>query len=189
VGGLWALRFRDRSGVVADWVEIFGSESRSQRYMFVADVVAQTPSVNLVVHDDACHMARYCRHANRFTDGIVEKGSCWRVSWRGCACLSLLFCRLGPPFLHAHARKDVGPALVFGPFPQRQSHRPVVPRQRASNSAMVEAFAGGGEHLHLRECVCVGAPLRGRPSHDVAVEVRFLCYGDVGASQPAGGSR
>ena len=64
-----------RSGLVADWVEIIGSESRIQRYMFVANVVEHCPAVRLVVHDDACHMAKYSRHVNRFTDDIVETGS------------------------------------------------------------------------------------------------------------------
>ena len=62
------------SGVIADWTDIFGSESRVQRYMFTAQVLSSCPWVKLVVHDDACHMARYCRHPDRWTDYTTEAG-------------------------------------------------------------------------------------------------------------------
>ena len=84
-----------RSGVVADWVEIFGSESRIQRYMFVFEVVAACPSLNLVVHDDACHMARYCRHVNRFADATTEKGLIRVVCVCVCVCMCVRACVSG----------------------------------------------------------------------------------------------
>lgn len=47
------------SGVVVAIREIFGCESLSQRYLFVADVVHLYPETKLIVHDDACHLHKF----------------------------------------------------------------------------------------------------------------------------------
>ncbi len=67
------------SGIIADWTEIYGSESRVQRYMFIASVLSACPSLRLIVHDDACHMAKYARHLNRFCTPVGDAGW-WAVS-------------------------------------------------------------------------------------------------------------
>ena len=44
------------SGVIVDVDELIGAESLSQRYRFLALLVARWPSLKVVVHDDACHL-------------------------------------------------------------------------------------------------------------------------------------
>ena len=44
------------SGVVVDVDELIGAESLSQRYRFLARLALRLPSLNIVVHDDACHL-------------------------------------------------------------------------------------------------------------------------------------
>lgn len=46
-------------GVVVDVVEFYGSESLSQRYLFVARLRQLFPHLNLIIHDDACHLRRF----------------------------------------------------------------------------------------------------------------------------------
>ena len=45
-----------QSGIILDVVELIGAESLSQRYCFLADLVARWPQLKIVVHDDACHL-------------------------------------------------------------------------------------------------------------------------------------
>lgn len=47
------------SGVVVLMREIFGCESLSQRYFFLADLVGLYPECTMVVHDDACHLHKF----------------------------------------------------------------------------------------------------------------------------------
>ena len=46
-------------GYVLHAQEFTGCESIPIRYFFIADVCEATPEINLVIHDDACHVARY----------------------------------------------------------------------------------------------------------------------------------
>ena len=103
-----------------DWVDLFGSESRIQRYMFMADVVACCSSVNLVVHDDACHMAKYCRHVNRFTDKTWSQARLSVHCLASPARVSIVnVFRVGVGLLHAHAKAGGGTPLVAGLLPQQ----------------------------------------------------------------------
>eukprot|EP00435_Cladocopium_sp_Y103_P014022 s3136_g3.t1 len=44
----------------------YGSESLSQRHFFLAELVGAYPNLSSVIHDDACHVRRYCyKHRNR----------------------------------------------------------------------------------------------------------------------------
>lgn len=44
----------------------FGSESLSQRHFFLGELVAAFSEVSIVVHDDSCHVRRYCwKHRHR----------------------------------------------------------------------------------------------------------------------------
>ena len=47
------------SGLIVRVREIFGTESLSQRYFFVADLKKQCPDLDILVHDDACHLHKY----------------------------------------------------------------------------------------------------------------------------------
>jgi hypothetical protein len=47
------------SGIVCGFREIFGAESLSQRYMFLSSLVELLPELELVVHDDSCHVHRF----------------------------------------------------------------------------------------------------------------------------------
>ncbi len=47
------------SGTVVMCREIYGSESLSQRYFFVAELKARYPEANLIVHDDGCHLHKF----------------------------------------------------------------------------------------------------------------------------------
>ena len=62
------------SGIVPHWCEMFESESRTQRYFFVAELLSFCPSLKVGVHDDGCHMQQFCRHRNRFQDDLAERG-------------------------------------------------------------------------------------------------------------------
>ena len=51
-------------GIIVHLGELIGAESLSQRYAFLADVAQCAPNLNVVVHDDACHlyfMAASCK--------------------------------------------------------------------------------------------------------------------------------
>ena len=48
------------SGVVTSLREVFGCERLSQRYFFVAALVAQYPEIKATVHDCGCHLHRFC---------------------------------------------------------------------------------------------------------------------------------
>eukprot|EP00973_Karenia_brevis_P031684 4371598-Karenia_brevis.AAC.1 len=39
--------------------ECFGSESLSQRYLFSSELKALYPDLQVIVHDDACHLHKY----------------------------------------------------------------------------------------------------------------------------------
>ena len=47
-------------GLILHMQEIYGCESLSQRYFYVAAVKALLPTLTTVVHDDACHLHKYC---------------------------------------------------------------------------------------------------------------------------------
>jgi hypothetical protein len=47
------------SGVVVLVREIFGSESLSQRYLFLSHLVDVLPEMDVAVHDDACHVMKF----------------------------------------------------------------------------------------------------------------------------------
>jgi hypothetical protein len=47
------------SGIVVLVREIFGSESLSQRYLFISNLVDALPELTVVVHDDACHLFKF----------------------------------------------------------------------------------------------------------------------------------
>ncbi|CAL1140331.1 unnamed protein product [Cladocopium goreaui] len=47
-------------GLILHMQEIYGCESLSQRYFCVAAVKALLPTLTTVVHDDACHLHKYC---------------------------------------------------------------------------------------------------------------------------------
>ena len=53
------------SGYFCGWEEIHDTESLSQRYSFVARLFALNLAFMIVVHDDACHMARLFGSARR----------------------------------------------------------------------------------------------------------------------------
>ena len=39
--------------------EFYGSESLSQRYFFIAELKQKFPGLNVIVHDDACHLRKF----------------------------------------------------------------------------------------------------------------------------------
>jgi hypothetical protein len=55
------------SGIVVAMREIFGCESLSQRYFFVADPVHLYPETKLIVHDDACHLHKFADRRKHLT--------------------------------------------------------------------------------------------------------------------------
>ena len=67
------------SGVITSMREVFGCESLSQRYLFVSSLVGRYPEIEAIVHDDACHMHKFCS----------ARGS-----------LSAAAARLAPPQIH-----------------------------------------------------------------------------------------
>ncbi|CAE8697795.1 unnamed protein product, partial [Polarella glacialis] len=99
-------------GIVPGFTELFGSESRRQRYAFVAKIVAVDSFVKLVVHDDACHMAKYCQHVNRFIDDDIKERSYVALSW---APLRVLMSDLLWSLDRFHASNHTrGAMLMFG---------------------------------------------------------------------------
>ena len=46
-------------GVVTSLMEFYGGESLTQRAAFVAAIISEYPTVQAVVHDDACHLRRF----------------------------------------------------------------------------------------------------------------------------------
>ena len=48
------------SGIVILMREMYGSESLSQRYLFISKVVDVLPDVSVLIHDDACHTSKFC---------------------------------------------------------------------------------------------------------------------------------
>jgi hypothetical protein len=46
-------------GFVTDAFEFMGAESCSQRYLFVARLKELFPDLNVLMHDDACHLRRF----------------------------------------------------------------------------------------------------------------------------------
>jgi hypothetical protein len=67
------------SGIVTSMREVFGCEGLSQRYLFMSSLVDVYPALMAVVHDDACHMHKFC----------VAHAAC-----------SERACRLAPPHIH-----------------------------------------------------------------------------------------
>lgn len=49
------------SGLIFDTLEIIGAENLSQRYHFTAQIAHQLPSLQAIVHDDACHLKAMCQ--------------------------------------------------------------------------------------------------------------------------------
>ncbi|CAK0789924.1 unnamed protein product, partial [Prorocentrum cordatum] len=47
------------SGHIIDVEEFFGVESLAQRYCFLARLKKRFPALNVVIHDDACHLPQY----------------------------------------------------------------------------------------------------------------------------------
>ena len=56
--GLLCVRLS--SGIIRLMQEIFGSESLPQRYFCLAAAKVAVPDAVLVVHDDSCHLHKYC---------------------------------------------------------------------------------------------------------------------------------
>ena len=46
-------------GYILHLKEYVGAESLSQRYFFLAELVAQSPTMEVVIHDDACHLRKF----------------------------------------------------------------------------------------------------------------------------------
>ena len=46
-------------GFIMDAFEFMGAESCSQRYLFLARLKQCYPVLNVVLHDDACHLRRF----------------------------------------------------------------------------------------------------------------------------------
>ena len=64
----WIFCARLSSGLVVRVREFFGAESLSQRYFFVADLKEQFPELEIIVHDDACHLHKFaCARASSST--------------------------------------------------------------------------------------------------------------------------
>ena len=47
------------NGLVVGFRECYGVESLSQRYLFVSELRSRFPALDLIVHDDACHLHKY----------------------------------------------------------------------------------------------------------------------------------
>ena len=48
------------TGYILHLKEYIGAESLSQRYFFLSELVHVAPDLNLVVHDDSCHLRKFC---------------------------------------------------------------------------------------------------------------------------------
>ena len=48
------------SGIIMLMQEVYGSESLPQRYFCLAAAKAAVPEAVLLVHDDSCHLYKYC---------------------------------------------------------------------------------------------------------------------------------
>lgn len=48
------------NGIVTSLKEIYGCESLSQRYFFVSSLVKRYPEIKAIIHDDACHLHKFC---------------------------------------------------------------------------------------------------------------------------------
>ena len=46
-------------GFVVHLAEFVGAESLGQRYFFLADLLEAAPEIDIVIHDDACHLRKY----------------------------------------------------------------------------------------------------------------------------------
>jgi len=57
------------AGYILHLKEYVGCESLPQRYFFLAELVHAAPSIDLVIHDDACHLRKHC--ASRAKDGAM----------------------------------------------------------------------------------------------------------------------
>jgi hypothetical protein len=61
-------------GYITDAFEFMGTESLSQRYLFLARLKGSYPELKVVVHDDACHLRQFCenrRGLGPFADGMA----------------------------------------------------------------------------------------------------------------------
>ena len=47
-------------GIITSMCEVLGCESLSQRYLFLSALVALYPELVAMVHDDACHLHKFC---------------------------------------------------------------------------------------------------------------------------------
>ena len=85
------------SGIIVLMQEIYGSESLPQRYFCLAAAKAVVPEAVLLVHDDSCHMYKYC---------LKRKEAGWafakRCLWVGLSCG--LFPRKGYESVSLHVR-------------------------------------------------------------------------------------
>ena len=64
------------SGIIVSLREFFGCESLSQRYLAISNLRAHCHEMKLLVHDDACHVHRYCarRQQARYVSKICGSG-------------------------------------------------------------------------------------------------------------------
>ena len=58
-------------GTILAFRECFGTESLSQRYLFASAVKSLYPELRIMVHDDACHLHKFC--ANRAGDSAQAR--------------------------------------------------------------------------------------------------------------------
>ena len=65
--GGWLVACLPQGGIV-DLMEFYGSESLTQRYLFVARLRRLLPLMEVVVHDDACHLRRYAERRASWGD-------------------------------------------------------------------------------------------------------------------------
>ena len=64
------------SGLIFDMLEIIGAESLSQRYHFAAQIAHRLRSLQIIVHDDACHLKAMCQ---REAQSSSQRRSLWGV--------------------------------------------------------------------------------------------------------------
>ncbi|CAE7515455.1 unnamed protein product [Symbiodinium natans] len=60
------------SGIIVSLREFFGCESLSQRYLAISNLRAHCHEMKLLVHDDACHVHRYCARRQQASDAAAQ---------------------------------------------------------------------------------------------------------------------
>ncbi|CAK0796338.1 unnamed protein product, partial [Prorocentrum cordatum] len=56
----WFLVACSPAGHIVDAQEFYGVESLAQRYCFLVELKQRLPGSSVVIHDDACHLRKYC---------------------------------------------------------------------------------------------------------------------------------